>query len=206
MPRFSRRQVARGMLSVARVELCSVLARRVVSAPRIVGYPEHAILPPRAAGNSKPRKPRCAKLAIALGVTAAMLLAGSCAWKADATTLSSGTVNLPSATKNYSPVEKGYRSASATLAGTASAVRCAAGARLASLPGRRRDRLLTPPDEAAAERWPQSFSAVDRRPMALKRSVVKGLSARRISIPSEVSDSFASWRSQMTAEAGDPGL
>ena len=52
------------------------------------------------------------KLAIALGVTAAMLLAGSCAWKADATTLSSGTVNLPSATKNYSPVEKAgcYRS------------------------------------------------------------------------------------------------
>ena len=37
------------------------------------------------------------KLAIALGVTAAMLLAGSCAWKADATTLSSGTVNLPRA-------------------------------------------------------------------------------------------------------------
>ena len=35
-----------------------------------------------------------------------MLLAGSCAWKADATTLSSGTVNLPSAAKNYSPVEK----------------------------------------------------------------------------------------------------
>ena len=45
-----------------------------------------------------------------------------CAWKADATTLSSGTVNLPSAAKNYSPVEKAgcYRSASATLAGTAS--------------------------------------------------------------------------------------
>ena len=67
------------------------------------------------------------KLAIALGVTAAMLLAGSCAWKADATTLSSGTVNLPSAAKNYSPVEKaGCRSAGATLAGTASAgpVRC----------------------------------------------------------------------------------
>ena len=47
------------------------------------------------------------KLAIALGVTAAMLLGGSLTWKADATTLSSGTVNLPSAAKNYSPVEKG---------------------------------------------------------------------------------------------------
>jgi hypothetical protein len=46
------------------------------------------------------------KLAIALGVTAAVLLAGSLSWKADATTLSSGTVNLPSAAKNYSPVEK----------------------------------------------------------------------------------------------------
>ena len=46
------------------------------------------------------------KLAIALGVTAAVLLAGSLSLKADATTLSSGTVNLPSAAKNYSPVEK----------------------------------------------------------------------------------------------------
>ena len=46
------------------------------------------------------------KLAIALGVTAAVLLAGSLSWKADATTLSSGTLNLPSAAKNYSPVEK----------------------------------------------------------------------------------------------------
>lgn len=47
------------------------------------------------------------KLAIALGVTAAVLLAGSLSWKADATTLSSGTLNLPSAAKNYSPVEEG---------------------------------------------------------------------------------------------------
>jgi hypothetical protein len=46
------------------------------------------------------------KLAIALGVTAAMLLGGSLTWKADATTLSSGTVNLPSDAKSYSPVEK----------------------------------------------------------------------------------------------------
>ncbi len=45
-------------------------------------------------------------LAIALGLTAGMLVAGSLAWKADATTLSSGALNLPSAAKNYSPIEK----------------------------------------------------------------------------------------------------
>jgi hypothetical protein len=46
------------------------------------------------------------KLAIALGMTAAVVFAGSLAWKADATTLSSGAIHLPSAAKNYSPVEK----------------------------------------------------------------------------------------------------
>jgi hypothetical protein len=46
------------------------------------------------------------KLAIALGVTAAVLFAGGVAWKADATTWRSGTLNLPSAAKNYSPIEK----------------------------------------------------------------------------------------------------
>ena len=45
------------------------------------------------------------KLAIALGLSAAVLLAGGIAWKADATTWRSGTLNLPGATKNYSPVE-----------------------------------------------------------------------------------------------------
>jgi hypothetical protein len=45
------------------------------------------------------------KLAIALGVSAAMLLAGGVAWKADATPWRSGTLNLPGATKNFSPVE-----------------------------------------------------------------------------------------------------
>jgi hypothetical protein len=45
------------------------------------------------------------KLAIALGVTTVMLLAGSVAWKADAATWRSGTLNLPSAAKNYSPIE-----------------------------------------------------------------------------------------------------
>ena len=45
------------------------------------------------------------KLAIALGVTAAVLFAGGVAWKADATTWTSGTLNLPSAAKNYSPIE-----------------------------------------------------------------------------------------------------
>jgi hypothetical protein len=46
------------------------------------------------------------KLAIALGVSAAMLVAGGLAWKADATTWRSGTLNLPGVTKNYSPVEQ----------------------------------------------------------------------------------------------------
>jgi hypothetical protein len=46
------------------------------------------------------------KLAIALGVAAAMLFAGGVAWKADATTWRTGTLYLPSAAKNYSPVEK----------------------------------------------------------------------------------------------------
>jgi hypothetical protein len=44
------------------------------------------------------------KFAIALGIMAAVLFAGV-AWKADATTWRSGTLNLPSAAKNYSPVE-----------------------------------------------------------------------------------------------------
>jgi hypothetical protein len=35
------------------------------------------------------------KLAIALGVSAAMLVAGGIAWKADATTWRSGTLTLP---------------------------------------------------------------------------------------------------------------
>jgi hypothetical protein len=44
------------------------------------------------------------KFAIALGIMAAVLFAGV-AWKADATTWRSGTLNLPSAAKNYSPIE-----------------------------------------------------------------------------------------------------
>jgi hypothetical protein len=46
------------------------------------------------------------KLAIALGLTAALVFAGGVAWKADATTLSSTSVTLPHAAKDYSPVEK----------------------------------------------------------------------------------------------------
>jgi hypothetical protein len=46
------------------------------------------------------------KLAIALGVSAAMLVAGGIAWKADATTWRSGTLTLPGVTKNYSPIEQ----------------------------------------------------------------------------------------------------
>jgi hypothetical protein len=46
------------------------------------------------------------KLAVVLGVSAAVLLAGGLAWKADATTWRSGTLNLPGVTKNYSPIEQ----------------------------------------------------------------------------------------------------
>lgn len=46
------------------------------------------------------------KLAVALGVAAAVLLAGGVAWKAEATSWKSATVNLPTAAKNYSPIEK----------------------------------------------------------------------------------------------------
>ena len=46
------------------------------------------------------------KLAIALGLSAAVLLAGGIAWMADATTWRSGTLNLHDAAKNYSPVEQ----------------------------------------------------------------------------------------------------
>jgi hypothetical protein len=48
------------------------------------------------------------KLAIALGVTVAVLLAGTLLWKgdADATTWTAGTFALPGAAKNYSPIEE----------------------------------------------------------------------------------------------------
>jgi hypothetical protein len=46
------------------------------------------------------------KLTVALGVTAALLVAGAFTWKADATTWQSGTLALPDAVKNYSPIEK----------------------------------------------------------------------------------------------------
>ena len=46
------------------------------------------------------------KLAIALGVTAAVALAGGLAWKAEALTWRSGTADLPAATKSYSQIEK----------------------------------------------------------------------------------------------------
>jgi hypothetical protein len=46
------------------------------------------------------------KIAIALGLSAAVLVAGGIAWKAEATTWRSGTLNLPGVTKNYSPIER----------------------------------------------------------------------------------------------------
>jgi hypothetical protein len=46
------------------------------------------------------------KLAVVLGVAAAVLLAGGVAWKAEALTWNSASVNLPGVAKNYSPIEK----------------------------------------------------------------------------------------------------
>ncbi len=46
------------------------------------------------------------KLAIAFVVMAVVLIAGGLDWKADATTWSSGTLGLPAASKDYSPIEK----------------------------------------------------------------------------------------------------
>jgi hypothetical protein len=43
------------------------------------------------------------KLAVALGLSAAVLLAGGLAWNADAASWRSGTLNLPGLVKNYSP-------------------------------------------------------------------------------------------------------
>ena len=45
------------------------------------------------------------RLAIALGVMVVVALAGGVGWKSDAATWT-GTLNLPSAAKNYSPIEK----------------------------------------------------------------------------------------------------
>lgn len=46
------------------------------------------------------------KLAIGLTAVAVLVLAGAVAWKADATPWRTGTADLPTATKNYSPVQK----------------------------------------------------------------------------------------------------
>ena len=46
------------------------------------------------------------KVIVALAAEATLTLAAGYAWKADATMLRSGAVNLPAATKDYSPVEK----------------------------------------------------------------------------------------------------
>ncbi len=46
------------------------------------------------------------KLTIALGVMAAVSLAGGAVMQADASAWKAGTFNLPSAAKNYSPIEK----------------------------------------------------------------------------------------------------
>jgi hypothetical protein len=46
------------------------------------------------------------KLAVAIGLAAAVLLAGGLAWNAEALTSNPTTANLPGVAKNYSPIEK----------------------------------------------------------------------------------------------------
>jgi hypothetical protein len=72
------------------------------------------------------------KLAVALAVSAAVLFAGGVAWKADAATWT-GTLNLPSAAKNYSPIETTAGAGIARLAIPGVAVRSDAGAGPVSL-------------------------------------------------------------------------
>jgi hypothetical protein len=75
------------------------------------------------------------KLAIALGVTAAGVFAGSLAWKAGATTLSSGAIQLPSAQRTIRPSKRLVAGCGAGVvgAGIRSAVRWGAGAFPANL-------------------------------------------------------------------------
>jgi hypothetical protein len=46
------------------------------------------------------------KLAVAIGLAAAVLLAGGITGKAEALTWNSATVNLPGVAKNYSPIDQ----------------------------------------------------------------------------------------------------
>jgi hypothetical protein len=46
------------------------------------------------------------RIAIALGASVAMLVAGTIVREVHATTWRSGTLNLPGVTKNYSPIEQ----------------------------------------------------------------------------------------------------
>jgi len=71
-----------------------------------LGYAAHASNRFKRKAKLKARETKDAQLAIALGVAAAVLFAGGVAWKADATTWRTGTLNLPGAAKTYSPIEK----------------------------------------------------------------------------------------------------
>ena len=46
------------------------------------------------------------KFAVAIGLAAAVLLAGGVAWQAEAAGWRSGTLALPGAAKNYSPIDE----------------------------------------------------------------------------------------------------
>src|SRR5262245_45498265 len=91
-----------------------------------------------AHGAKPSRRQSMRKLAIALGASLALFVAGAIVWKADATTWRSGTFNLPGVTKNYSPIEQvgcyGYGDARPDTNGNAKTA--GAGASPASLSNR----------------------------------------------------------------------
>src|SRR5262245_48974112 len=80
--------------------------KRLVKTARGEGCRRGKILGYVARALPSPVGKRMRELAVALGVSLAVLLAGGIAWKADATTWRWGTLNLPGLTKNYSPIEK----------------------------------------------------------------------------------------------------
>jgi hypothetical protein len=77
--------------------------RRAVPESRI--YAMFNALPYRISGRGNSKEAKMRKLAVALGVLAVIAFAGSMAWKANAAAWRSGTLTLPSVTKNYSPIE-----------------------------------------------------------------------------------------------------
>ena len=79
------------------------------------------------------------KVVIVFAAAASLLLAGSFAYRADATT-GAGTLGLPAAAKTYSPIEqapaKAKRAPSASRASTCGAIPCATACPAEPIPAR----------------------------------------------------------------------